>query len=1650
MSQNQKRKQALLQSISDRIGDKTGKDAPAAEFARRMLQRVPLAELEEMEVGDLAVMASEYLEFARRRVTGEVNLRVYNPERDQHGWSSTRTIIEIVNDDMPFLVDSVVLALSDLGVSVQLVVHPVMRIERDQGGHLMSLVAEDDDQSGRQESLMHLQVERQTFPESLARIEERIRLALADVRRAVTDWKPMLSRAGEIATELPKTHPQMSEGALAETRDFFEWLANDHFTFLGYREYVIEEGDDGRVLRAVPESGLGIMHPEHRDAPVRSLEDLARGSETASPDDPIIITKTNATSTVHRPGYMDYISVLHFDKKGRVSGEKRLIGLFTSGAYIRRCQDTPLVRRKVQEVLEISGLRSNSHAGKALLHILETLPRDELFQASSEELLALGTGVLDLQERSQTRLFIRRERFGRFFSCMVFIPRDRFNTENRERIQQIIKRALKGDRLDFAVQVGESKLARVHLIVRPRGGETVDYDIEKIEQKIKQAIRSWDDELADCLVREYGEDRGLELARRFARAFPASYMEDVSPHVASFDVDNIARLRDLDDLRMSLYKPRQHGTGLLRFKLFKHGDPLPLSDVLPMLENLGMRIVSERPYDLRLNEGHSVWIQDFDMLPPGDAEVDLDRVRGKFQEAFEQTWRRRCENDGFNRMVMLAQLDWRQVNVLRACCKYLLQTGMPFSQTYMEQTLAAWPLIARLLVEYFEARFDPSRADESGKQKSAARRSLEVQCRDLAADIGDEVLQEFLEDVCKAREADAGETEGEALRKAILRALNSVGSADQDRILRGFCDLIRAMLRTNAFQMNRRGEFSEYLSFKLDSGRVPDLPQPRPYREIWVYSPRMEGIHLRGGTVARGGLRWSDRREDFRTEVLGLLRAQNVKNTMIVPVGAKGGFVAKQLPESEDRDAIMAEVVHCYRSFINGMLDITDNLDGENVLPPDGVVRKDDDDPYLVVAADKGTATFSDIANAISTEHGFWLGDAFASGGSNGYDHKKMGITAKGAWESVKRHFRELGLDTQKEDFTVVGIGDMGGDVFGNGMLLSKHIRLQAAFNHMHIFLDPDPDAAAGYKERKRLFEKPRSNWADYNEKLISKGGGVFSRQAKSIELSDEVREWLGIEAESLAPHELIRELLKAPVDLLWNGGIGTYVKGRGEAHADVGDLANNLVRVNGSELRCRVVGEGGNLGLTQLGRIEYAMNGGSINTDFIDNSAGVDCSDHEVNIKILLNLAVEREEITLDERNGLLEEMTGEVSDLVLRSNYLQNQALSMMEALTGDRLGAEAHFIAMLERQGVLDRDLEQLPDDEELRERVARGQGLTRPELSLLLSYAKIRLYQELLDSDVPEDPYLSRELKDYFPTPLRERFAGLMPEHRLWREIIATRVTNSIVNRMSAPFAMRVKEDTGASSATVAKAYTVAREIFAARDFWRKIEALDNKVPAARQVEALLEMWNLLRQVTRRLITLPGGYGIDISSRVDRFAPGIRQYRKVLPKLLTGDLREALEERREELVADGVPKKLAEEIATLRYVYSALDIVDEARVQEREVEEVARIYFALFDRLCLKWLRGQVESLPVERQWHAHARGHLRDDLYRHHRQLTRRVFEETGEEDDPVEAWFERHADETERVSVMLEEMRNTSSSHDFAVLQVAINGLGQLMNSTSE
>ena len=1635
-----KHRAALTRQVVARLQKdlRTGQAEVATRYAEQCFRRVPVDELAAESPQTLAAIVTGQLGFLAKRKPGEMLIRVFNPVPESDGWDSSHTIIELVNDDMPFLVDTAALSLAEMEVNIHLLMHPVMRVGRDAKGRLRDVYPKSADK-GMAESVIQIHVDRRTARADLDEIRNR--------RHAVADWQPMEARAVESAGNLHELAPGFDGELLDECRAFLDWLLDDHFIFLGVRDYEVVRRKNVSALRLVSGSGLGILR-ETPDTvisrPLSSLADAARKNQRS----PLIITKTNARSTVHRAGYLDYIGVLTFDKRGRTIGERRFLGLFTSTAYTLNAMDTPLVRMRAERVLDHSGMVKGSHAWKSMVHTLETLPRDELFQASSPELEDTALGVLNLQERQRVKLFIRRERFGRFYSCLVYIPRERFNTENREEIQDLLRRALKGGRLDYAVHVSESRLARLQVIVRPRPGAEVDYDIAALERKIVDAVRSWSDELRSILVEKKGEEEGLNIAARFARAFPEAYKEDVSPWVAAFDVENANAVYDGEDLRMSLYRPRKTRGGIIRFKIFRNDTPIPLFDVLPMLENLGLHIVNERPYELRMPGDERLWIQDFDMIPAVDRELDLDVIRKLFQEAFERTLRGESDSDAFNRLVIASQMNWRQVKVLRAYCKYLLQTGVPFSQNYMAETLAMHPGIARLLIELFEALFDPSRDQESDyRRKQAGKRlgrRLELLLAGKIAD--DPVLMDFVTDVAKARRKGR-DRQVAAIKRAFRRALESVSSLDEDRMLFAFYAVILATLRTNFYQSTAAGGAKEYISFKLDSQTVPDLPLPRPFREIWVYSPRVEGIHLRGGMIARGGLRWSDRREDFRTEVLGLMKAQSVKNTMIVPVGAKGGFVVKRMPEAGGRDAVMAEVVDCYSLFINGMLDITDNLDKDKVIAPEQLVRRDGDDPYLVVAADKGTATFSDTANGIAAHHGFWLGDAFASGGSVGYDHKGMGITARGAWEGVKRHFRELGTDIQRQPFTVVGIGDMSGDVFGNGMLLSRQIRLMAAFNHQHVFLDPDPDPKVSFKERRRLFRLRRSGWTDYDTGLISRGGGVYSRQDKLIPLSPEVRDWLGIEQEALTPNALIRELLKAPVDLLWNGGIGTYVKASSETHADVGDLANNILRVDGKELRCKVVGEGGNLGLTQLGRIEFDPAGGRVNTDFIDNSAGVDTSDHEVNIKILLNLAMRAGELEFEERNRLLADMTREVAALVLRSNYLQTQAISMMVHFSGARLGSKQHFINVMEQAGMLDRKLEFLPEEEELGERRDRGEGMVRPELAVLLSYSKIMLYQQLLDSDVPEDDYLSGELNRYFPEPLRDRFGHLMPQHRLKREIVATQVTNSIVNRMGASFALRMGEDTGATPAEVARAFTIAREVFDARSFWARLEALDNKVSSELQISALISMWRLLRQATRWLLNLPGRK-LDIRVMIDRLAQGLRDLEKTFTATMTAEESEEMRKQAAVYTDGGFSRKLAAHTVMLERLFPTLDVVEIAARRRTAVNRVARVFFGLGEELDLKWLRKQVEGLKVVSQWHAISRANLRDELFTAHNDLVERVLRSHGRKKEPLAAWMESNRDGVKTVKEMLNDMKNDAAM-DYATVSVAVRALEKLVADTA-
>ncbi|HYM30418.1 MAG TPA: NAD-glutamate dehydrogenase, partial [Candidatus Cybelea sp.] len=1236
-----------------------------------------------------------------------------------------------------------------------------------------------------------------------------------------------------------------------------------------------------------------------------------------------------------------------------------------------------------------------SHDGKALLNILETYPRDELFQIGEDELYDIAHGVLLLHSRPRPRLFLRRDEFGRFVSALVYVPREGYDTALRKKIAAILEDGLHGHVDSFYTQLGDEPLARIHFIVATRPGARTDFDAEGVEQRIAGAARSWVDGLLDALRTRHGEEKGAALLRRYAAAFPTDYRERYDAAAALFDIAKIESLDDESRLSVNLYRPLEAGDAEVGFKLYHLGAPVPLSDCLPVLEHLGLKVIEEHPFEVaRDGEGPSVWIHDLSLTEPAGQALPLDKIKAKFEAAFVRVWQGAAEDDRFNRLVVRARLDWREVVILRAFGKYLRQTGIAFSQRYMEDALSANAGIARMIVALFHIHFDPA----LGQQRD--QRASEIEA-------------------------------------ALASALDQVASLDEDRILRRFLNLVRAARRTNFYQKGPGGEPKPALSIKFESAVVDELPLPRPLFEIFVYAPQVEGIHLRGGRVARGGIRWSDRREDFRTEVLSLMKAQQVKNAVIVPVGAKGGFVPKRPPVEGGRDAVQADGVECYRTFIRALLDITDNRIGAKIVPPKEVVRLDSDDPYFVVAADKGTATFSDIANSLSAEYGFWLGDAFASGGSAGYDHKKMGITARGAWEMVKRHFRELGRDVQREDFTVVGIGDMSGDVFGNGMLQSEHIRLLAAFDHRHVFIDPEPDVAKTFAERKRMFALPRSSWADFDPKLISRGGGVFDRKLKSIRLSPEVKARFRIERDAMTPTDLIHALLQAEVDLLWNGGIGTYVKASSESHADVGDRANDGLRVDGRDLKAKVVGEGGNLGFTQRGRIEYALKGGRINTDALDNSAGVDTSDHEVNIKILLDAVVAEGELTLKQRDRLTAEVGEDVAALVLQDNYLQGQAVSVAESQSNRLLPSLIRLMRTLEQRGRLDRGVEFLPSDAALAERQASGSGLTRPELAVLLAYAKMSLYDDLLASDLPDEPHFAVDLAKYFPRALRKQHGDAIAKHRLRREIVATSVANSIINRVGPGFVGDIREETEAEAAAIARAYVATRDTFGLRRIWTGIEALDNKVPAALQTDMLRATIELMRRSVLWLLREKPGR-LDIEATVQGITPGVAELKRQLSKLLVGPTASEFAELQKRYTAAGVPGGLADEVAALGALGAAFDIIAAAERTGRDFASVARIYFMLGDVLGLDWLREAAARQAPGDTWQRLAVTAALEDLDQRQRALAIAVLSGADGADPKaaLDSWMLPRTNTVGRLGQLVAEYRNAGGV-DAARLAIA-------------
>ncbi|MBG0561931.1 NAD-glutamate dehydrogenase [Actinoplanes aureus] len=1586
---------------------RAGEDHTTASLVGRFWRFAPDEELVGYTPDEMYAAALEHRDLARNRLPGELKLAITEPSGPQG-----HTVLRIVTDDMPFLVDSVIALLTAHNLQVYLLVHPLIVVRREPLGALAQLEAEvepDDAIEGDLvESWIRIEIDPVRRVEARDQLLNEVRRVLTDVRDAVEDWPRMRQRAVAISEELSGvTGLPVPDKDVRDSIELLRWLADDHFTFLGYREYRL----DGDVLSAVPGTGLGILRGASKPRKLAS-EMAPEAYERALEKRLLVITKANSRATVHRSAYLDYIGVKVFDDAGNVTGERRFLGLFSSSAYRTSVRQLPVVKRKVQEVMDRSGLSPRGHSGKDLLQILETYPRDELFQIKTDDLYEAVIGVLRMAGRRQLRLFLRRDQYGRFISCLIYLPRDRFTTGNRLRMQEILLRELNGIGVDYTTRVTERMLARVHFIVRtdpaaPPG--PVDPNV--LAELLADATRMWDDDFSLVLERKLGDEPAKHLFTRYSTAYPESYKNSHTPYEGMQDLAKLELLEEPGQLAMHLFRRRRLGPGGtpepderdVRFKVYRYGEPMMLSAVLPVLHSLGVRVTDERPYEIRRDDG-IIYLYDFGLLPPA-GHRELAEVRPQVENAFAAAWRGEAEVDGFNELVLRAGFTWRQVVVLRAYAKYLRQAGTVFSQRYVESTFTAYPEIAGLLVKLFETRFSPAlQIGETERSRRAAE-----------------------------------------LRTTITELLDQVESLDQDRILRSYLTLIEATLRTSFFQRGAEGRPKSYVAFKLDPQAIPDLPQPRPKYEIFVYSPRFEGVHLRFGSVARGGLRWSDRREDFRTEILGLVKAQMVKNSVIVPVGAKGGFVLKQKPG--DRD----EAVECYRQFITALMDVTDNILSGKIVPPQDVVRHDADDPYLVVAADKGTATFSDIANEISVRKDFWLGDAFASGGSAGYDHKKMGITARGAWESVKKHFRDLGTDTQTQDFTVVGVGDMSGDVFGNGMLLSQHIKLVAAFDHRHIFVDPDPDPAISYAERKRLFDLPRSSWADYDKSLISDGGGVFPRTAKSIPLSPQVRAVLDLDPSvtTVSPAELMRAILKAPVDLYFNGGIGTYVKASAESHADVGDKANDAIRVNGSDLRVKVVGEGGNLGLTQRGRIEFARAGGRVFTDFIDNSAGVDCSDHEVNIKILLGGAVADGELTMPERDELLAAMTDEVGALVLRDNYEQATALGSARAQAHSLLPVHRRMLKALEQRGELNRELEALPSDKELAARHEAGDGLTAPEFAVLLAYVKISLEREVLADELVDEAWTTEVLTRYFPTPLRERFAGRMAGHRLRREIISTSLVNEVVNRGGTSFVFRAMEESGASAADVIRAYVVIRDVYRLPEIWASAETLDNEVPTSAQTLVFLETRRLLDRAVRWLVSTRRS-PIDVAGEIAKLRPGVSTLLPQLPQLVVGGERRALEERVASLVKEGVPEGCAGAVSRVFYGFGLLDILETAAAIGRDATEVAEVYFVLSERFGVDALLSHISRLPRGDRWQTLARMALRYDLYAALAALTAEVLQSTpptAKPEDRVSEWEQVNAASIARASNAMGKVEDSPA--DLAALSVLLRQIRTLVKTSS-
>lgn len=1555
---------------------------------------------------DLAGMALHHFTLLKAYDGSKPQLAILNPVAEEQHFHSSHTVIQMVAYDRPFLVDTLLMTLENEGIDVHRTYNTIISVQRDANGQITQINnAEKSDTSYL--SLIHCEIAYQD-QEQLAALQQALLDKVDTLDAVVGDWEQMQVRLTAIKTELAeKSLPEVFYSK-EEIQAFLEWVSTEHFIFLGFREYRLAAKDTAQGsdldLFAIGNSGLGLLRGAAEDTLSKSFDELPRDlKKRLTKPQVLMLSKSSRVAPIHRPVYMDFLGIHKFDDKGTLIGEYRFIGLFTPQAYQLSVQQIPLLREKANKIMAIADLPVNGHAYHKMMHVINSLPRDDLFQASVEELYPIISGIAQLQDKKSLRLFSRVDHYQRFVSCLIYIPRDKFNTELRIKVQNVLEEAYGGTSSGFTTEFNESEHARVHVHVRTVPGQVNEVDPSNLEAKLAALMQSWSDNYQKMLLDNVGEQQANTLMRRFGNYIPAAYQEHFNSRTAVEDTKRLTGLTDAQPMLWHLYQSTGDADNQLHLKLYGRQQPVILSKVLPILENFGVAVISAQTYAFDLPE-QPIWMQEYELTLEHVDSIDIRVVRAQFEDSLKQIWAGSVESDGFNELILTTKLETYEVVVLRALSRYMLQARAPFSTLYMQQTVVKNSAISVALAELFDARMNPKYGDPDSKERSEKTAQIEEQ---------------------------------------IITALAAVDSLDEDRILRWYLDLIKAMLRTNFYQTNEHGERKDRLSFKFLAADIPNLPKPKPMFEIFVYSPRVEAVHLRGGKVARGGLRWSDRMEDFRTEVLGLVKAQMVKNAVIVPVGSKGGFIVKTKTMADGREVFQAEGIACYQAFLRGMLDVTDNIVDGAMVPPANTVRHDEDDPYLVVAADKGTASFSDIANALSAEYNFWLDDAFASGGSVGYDHKAMGITARGGWESVKRHFRMRGMDIQnRDDFTVVGIGDMSGDVFGNGMLRSTHTKLVAAFNHLHIFIDPNPDTEASYAERERLFNLPRSTWDDYEKGLISQGGGVFSRTEKNIAISAEMQALFAIDEDSLAPNAFISALLRAPVDLIWNGGIGTYVKSANETHADVGDRANDAVRVNGGELRTAVVGEGGNLGFTQQGRIEYAQTGGRIYTDAIDNSGGVNCSDHEVNIKILLGKVVEQGDMTLKQRNELLESMTDTVAELVLRQNYLQPQALELSYVRAAANLSDHQRFIQMLESEQRLDRAIEHLPSDEEIAKRQKAGTGLTNPELAVVMAYGKMWVYDHLLLSDLPDAPYFINELRQYFPDELVGRFFEQMTEHRLHREIISTYLTNSVVNRLGIEALFRLTEETGQTLATIIRAYATTREVFEVSAVWQLLESLDNKVDAQRLLELELRLRDALE---RGVVWFINAFGQDlqVNDMISRFTGIVRQLTKN-GGFIEQQFAQHLQEDTASLKQEGLSASDATLFAMLPYHVDALDAARLAEQYERPVDEIATLYFEAYQVLQLDWMIEHIATLPQQDYWDRRARHALINESTRSLRLLMDALLTQADSK-QAFDTWKARHAAQLDSVTHEMEKLNNDQDSvislSTLSVLMSELSGL---------